>query len=93
MGSTGISTSTITIPTTGWGNDSTARYPRYCDIAVSGLTANDVVRVYLPAAAQSAAIACGLCPVCETLAGKVRLRAAIPPTSAISAQIRVEKAA
>ena len=92
MGSTGISTLSVTIPATGWSTDSTAVYPKYCDITISGLTANDVARVNLSTAEQATAVACGLCPTCETMSGKLRLRAVSVPAASMAAQCRVEKA-
>ena len=83
----------VTIPTSGWGADSTAKYPNYYDIAASGVTAKDRVSVDLSAAAQGTAVVCGLCPVCETLDGKIRLRAASVPTVAMAANYWIEKGA
>jgi len=81
-----------TIPTSGWSSDSTAGFPCYYDLAVRGVTADDRADVLIPAAGASAAAACGLCPATETLAGKIRLRAASAPTSAISAMYWISKA-
>lgn len=81
----------VTIPAAGWASDSTAGYPQYYDLAVSGVTAKDRAKVDLAPEAQSTAAACGLCPTCETLAGKIRLRAAKVPTTAMAAQYWIEK--
>ena len=83
----------ITIPKTGWSSDSTATYSKYYDVAVTGVTASDRAHVDIAAAAWAAAIACGLCPVTETLAGKIRIRAASVPAATISANYFVEKGA
>ena len=83
----------VTIPATGWGSDSTAGYPKYYDLAVSGVTASDRAELTLAPAALSTATACGLCPTCETLAGKVRLRAASVPAVAMAANYWIEKGA
>lgn len=83
----------ITIPATGWGGDSTSGWPKYYDIAVSGVTANDYAAVTLSPAGLITAAACNLCPACETLAGKVRIRAEKVPAAAIAAQCRIEKGA
>ena len=83
----------VTVPKTGWGSDSTAVYPKYYDIAVSGVTASDRASVDVAPASMSAAVACGLCPVTETLAGKIRIRAASVPAAAMTANYWIEKGA
>lgn len=81
----------VTIRTTGWGSDSTASYPKYYDIAVSGVTEKDWASVDISPAAQPTAAACGLCPACETLAGKIRLRAVSVPAASMAANYWIEK--
>ncbi len=81
----------LTIPTSGWGSDSTATYPKYYDIAVSGVTVNDRANVDLAPVSAGTATACGLCPACETLAGKVRIRAVSIPTASMTANYWIEK--
>ncbi len=76
----------VTIPTTGWGSDSTTGYPKYFDIAVNGLTANDRAEVTLAYESLAAAKACAMCPTNETMAGKIRIRAAAVPETAIVAE-------
>lgn len=88
---THISAVSVTIPTTGWGSDSTAIYPKYYDIAVTGATASDRASVDISTASIGTAIACGLCPAAETLAGKIRIRAASVPTAALTANYWIEK--
>ncbi len=83
--------SAFTIPTSGWNSDSTADYPYYYDVAVSGVTASDRADVPLSPASVSAAAKCGICPFSETLTGKVRIRTAKIPTAAISAEYWIEK--
>jgi len=83
----------VTLPVSGWGSDSTADYPRYYDITVSGVTARDRANVDIAPAALGTAAACGLCPACETLAGKIRLRARTVPAAAIAAEYWIEKGA
>lgn len=83
----------VTLPVSGWGSDSTADYPRYYDITVSGVTARDRANVDIAPAALGTAAACGLCPTCETLAGKIRLRARTVPAAAIAAEYWIEKGA
>lgn len=86
-------TGAITIPTSGWGSDTTATYPKYYDIAVTGVTTSDRASVDIAQAALATAVACGLCPVTETLAGKIRLRAASIPAAAMAANYWVERGA
>lgn len=81
----------ITIPAAGWAEDETADYPHYCDIPVDGVTAQDRAKIDLAPAAQGTAAACGLCPSCETLEGKIRLRAAIVPVAAMAAECWIEQ--
>lgn len=82
----------FTLPTSGWGSDtSVSAYPKYYDVAVTGLTANDTASVTLAPNSIQAAVSCGICPTCETLAGKIRIRAASVPTAAITAQYWIEK--
>lgn len=88
---THISATPVTIPKTGWGSDSTATYPKYYDIAVSGVAASDRANVDIAPTALSTAAACGLCPTCETLAGKIRLRAVRVPAASMAATYWIEK--
>lgn len=77
---------TLTIPNTGWVTDSTVTgYTAYVDVTVSGLTANDVVVVMIAAKSGSVADAACLCGACESMAGKLRIRAKHTPTAALSA--------
>lgn len=84
-------TASVTIPASGWSSDSTATYPKYYDIAVTGVTDKDRASVDIAPAGMAAAVACGLCPVTETLADKIRIRAASVPSSSIAAKYWVEK--
>lgn len=82
----------ITIPTTGWTEDeSVAAYPVYYDIVVEGATAKDRASVVIAPGSQEAAIACSMCPTCETLANVIRIRAGSAPASAISAEYWLEQ--
>jgi len=83
----------VTIPTSGWNSDSTATYPKYYDISVSGVTAKDRAKVDLSPASLKTAITCGMCPACETLADKIRIRAVSVPTASLTANYWVEKGA
>lgn len=79
------------IPTTGWAKDATADYPHYYDLLVSGLTAKDRAEVTLAPASLKTAVKCGLCQTCETLAGKIRLRAASVPSAALTVEYWIEQ--
>ena len=75
----------ITIPTSGWSSDSDATYPNYCDIAVSGITADNRAEVDIAVASLEAASTCGLCPTNETITGYIRFRAKKAPDESITA--------
>ena len=77
-----VEVKSLTIPASGWMSDNSV-FPKYVDIAISGLTADDVVCVIIPPSA--AAKAAGICTVSESLAGKLRIRAQYVPTAAITA--------
>ena len=80
----------VTIPATGWSQDSGA-YPYYYDIAADGVTAKDRADLALAPASIQAAVACGMCPATETLAGVIRVRAAKIPTAEMSGEYWVMK--
>ena len=84
---------TVTVSAAGWSSDSTAGYPKYYDIAISGVTVKDRATVDLAPEAQCIAVECGLCPACETLAGKIRLRAVSVPTETMAATYWIQKGA
>lgn len=79
-----------TIPTSGWTTGS-GSYPCYYDLAATNVTAADEVRVYLAPDSMQAAVSCGMSSTCETLAGKIRIRAKQVPASALSVKYRIEK--
>lgn len=81
----------ITIPSTGWGSDGTASYPKYYDISISGVTILDRPSIDVAPFSMETAVACGFCPTCESLNGKVRVRAATIPAASISAEYTIEK--
>ena len=74
-----------------WQSDETAGYPYYCDLTVEGVTAKDRAEATISPEGLAAASACGLCPTNETLAGKIRIRAAGVPSEDIPAEIWIEK--
>lgn len=81
----------ITIPTTGWGIETSNSYPNYCDIPVAGVTAKDRVDIVIAPGSMDTAIDCGLCPTNETQAGKIRVWARTVPAGAISAEYRLSQ--
>ena len=83
----------ITIPTSGWVSDtSVSAYPYRYEISVSSITAKDFVIINISPSSQATATACRLCPTNETVAGKIRIRAAKAPASSIAAEYWIEKA-
>ena len=77
----------VTIPVSGWNEDaSSASYPYYYDIAVTGVTASDRAEITIAPGSLDTAKACGLCPTNETMAGKIRVRATSVPAAAIAAE-------
>ncbi len=82
--------SPITIPTTGWTTDSSDNtYTYRYDIAAAGVTAADLPVMIIAPDSMAAAQRAGFSPVCESLAGIVRIRSKAIPTSAVSAQLRI----
>ncbi len=80
----------LTIPTTGWvsdGSDNIYTY-RY-DIATAGVTAADMPVMIIAPVSMAAAQRAGFSPVCESLAGIVRIRSKAIPVNAISAELRI----
>ncbi len=86
-----VSTGTVSVPITGWGKDSTAIFPNYYDLAISGILATDRVDLIVAIASLDTALKCGLCGITESSAGKVRIRSRTVPTAAISLQYWVMK--
>ena len=80
-----------TISVSGWSTDNVSGYPKYFDISVQGVTAKDRAQVTLSPASLGIASNCGLCCTCETLDGKIRLRAKSIPTAAMTAEYWVER--
>ena len=84
----------VTIPSTGWKEalDEDTPFPLYCDVTLAGVTAQDVVDVYIAPAGAEVAEECGLSSVSETVAGAVRLRAEMAPSEGVKAECRIIKA-
>lgn len=80
-----------TIPTSGWHSDSNADFPKYYDLAVSGVTVSDRADIAIAPDSIKTAIDCGMCPSTETLNGAVRIRAANIPSSSVTANIWILK--
>ena len=82
----------FTLPTAGWTNGSgVTDYPYYCDLSVTGATANDIATVIIASASQGTALACGLCATNETRAGAIRFFAASAPAAAITGNYILQK--
>ncbi len=80
----------ITIPTTGWVSDSSDNtYTYRYDIPAAGVTAADMPVMIIALGSMAAAQRAGFSPVCESLAGIVRIRSKTIPTSAILAELRI----
>lgn len=89
-----MSSVSVSIPATGWAADSTwPEYPLRWDIAAPEVTAEDCATVALMPDSLAAAAACGLCPACETQAGRIRLWAKKAPDKALAAAYRVTQGA
>lgn len=79
----------FTIPTTGWGTDSSVpQHSKFIDITVSGLLETDIVAVDVAPGSSEIARAANFTNT-QSYAGKFRLRAASVPTAAISAQYHI----
>lgn len=75
----------FSIPVASWQNDSAAaEYPQFYELAVTGVTAKDRASIVLAPSSVAVAVACGLCPTCETLAGKIKIRATAAPSGVIT---------
>lgn len=79
------------LPITGWVNDTaeTSDYKYYYEVAVSNLTAKDVVNVNIALDSLATAEDCGLCQTSKTFANKFRVYAKNIPTSAINIEYYV----
>lgn len=77
----------ISIPTTGWTTSASGDYTVYRDVTASGMTANDLVILTPAEASKAAAKKAGI--GCESMSGKLRIRARKTPTSAISATYHI----
>lgn len=83
---------TTNISTSGWQSDtSVSNYPYYYDLTITGVTVNDRVSVIIAPASVKTAVSCGICPTCESLAGKIRIRSVQIPSSVIAVRYRIEK--
>lgn len=91
MGKGRLTGASITIPASAWAKDSTADFPHYHDILVEGVTAHDRAQIDLAPEAQGTAAACGMCPSCEMLEWKIRVRAASVPAAEMAANYWIEK--
>ena len=94
----------MTIPITGWLRDEDPEpeegeeeeevesndYPYYYDYPVSGITAANRAEITVAANSIGTAANCGLCPMNETIAGYIRIRAVGVPEEAITAYALIQ---
>lgn len=81
----------ITIPTVGWGTDSTVEdYPIYYDVEVDGLTEQDIVMVVVAPVSASVAQSADFTST-QSFDGLFRLRAKQLPADTILAQYHITK--
>lgn len=78
----------VSIPATGWSNN-LGGYPYQVDIPIDSITADMVPMLSISPAFMEEAGACGLCPVCETINGGLRIYAKAVPDAAITASLTV----
>lgn len=88
-----ISSAALTIPVEGWINDNETPFNLFYDFEVDGLTADDVINISIAPNHQGLCVDCGLCPTCEILDSKLRIRSKAFPTAEISAEYYILKGA
>ena len=71
-------------------DEEAGKYPAFYELVVTGVTAKDRASIALAPASISEAVACGMCPTCETITGKIIIRAAMPPSETITAEYWIE---
>ena len=74
----------ITIPTTGWNQDSNSAYPNYIDIVATGITESDCVALVIAPDSNVVAKKCYFTST-ESLPNYLRIRARNVPTESIKA--------
>lgn len=74
----------ITIPTTGWNQDSNSAYPNYIDIVATGITGSDCVALVIAPDSNVVAKKCYFTST-ESLPNYLRIRARNIPTESIKA--------
>lgn len=79
------------LPASGWEQDETESYPYYYDLTAEGISANDRVSIALSPAGIGIAVSCGLCPSCDTLKNKIRVRSTSIPENAIAAEYWIDQ--
>ena len=75
----------VTIPTTGWVAAAPAEddFPYYLEMEYDGVLESHNAEVTVDRGSLATALACGLCPTGETMAGKLKFWARSVPTQAI----------
>lgn len=84
-----VRTAEITIPAAGWtdAEDQSDGYLKQCDAEAEGAAPEDWPCVTVAPESMAAARQCQLCPVAETLDGKIRFRAAVQPEGDLNATV------
>lgn len=81
---------TISIAADGWVASESTVYPYQYDIEIEDITANDRAVITIDPESVDTAVACGLCPSNESMAGLVRLYSVSVPESSIAAEYWIE---
>lgn len=81
---------TISIAADGRVASESTTYPYQYDIEIEDITANDRAVITIDPESVDTAVACGLCPSNESMAGLVRLYSVSVPESSIAAEYWIE---
>lgn len=84
----------ISIPVSAWTENAdtatvAAGFAYYADVAVSGLTANDITESEIDVGSLEVAKVCGMSSVAVSYGGKIRYYAEEKPTAALSLSVRI----
>lgn len=80
----------LTIPTTGWVQEGSGKYPYTLDIPMDTVTEQMIPNLSVLGVGEETAVACGLAPRIQTLDGAVRLAAVSVPTASIPASLTLQ---
>ena len=81
----------VTIPTTGWTDSDSTRYPKCYEIVAESVTEADRADIMIAPSSMDTAAKCDLCPTSQTVAGKIRIWAKSVPEAAIAAEYRLNQ--